>query len=206
MSRSPACSSTRYLSLAAALLLTGCAATITCPEVEDQARNAILLDHGRHASLVIENDRGVPLRYSYGDRRWYADDETGVGAGFNAIFRPTPAVLSRRELDVRPSIEDVRAEVDMPVENSHRFQVAAARADRLIERLDAIFYRDPDEIFENSAYDLSFAPHPRPYTGRYNSNHMVADWLEELGCDASGNPMLSAWRVAQPAGPESASR
>lgn len=178
------------LAIAASLMLSACAATVTCPEVDgDAARVAIILDHGHHASLVLENARGAPVRYSYGDRRWYADDDTGIGSALHAVFRQSAAVLARRELGAVADAESVRRTLGMVVQNSYTFQVPTANADILIAELDGIFFRDPDAIFRN------FAPHPKPYTGWDNSNHVVAGWMELLGCEVSGSPMLSVWRV-----------
>lgn len=179
---------------AAVLALAACAATVSCPDPEGDTRTAILLDHGRHASLVLENPDGGTVRYSWGDRRWYADDDTSFASGFNALFRRTPAVLARRELAAPPGIDAVRAALGVVVEHAWAVDVPAARSDRLLDDLETAFYSDPAAIFRNDDYRLDFAPHPRPYTLAYNSNHMVADWLRELGCDVRGSPKLSNWR------------
>lgn len=174
--------------LACAVLLGGCAATVDCPQVDGPTRAALLLDHGRHASLAIENAHGVLHRYSYGDRRWYALGDTGIAAGLDALLRDTPAVLIRYELHAAPSLDAVQAALGLVVENLYSFAVRAQHADALIARLDSIYFSDPD------ARSRRFASHPQPYTVWHNSNHMAAEWLHELGCNVSGNPVISNWR------------
>lgn len=178
------------------LLLQGCAATVVCPEVEGESRAMMLLDHGRHASLVVERDDGTMVRYSYGDRRWYAEDDTGFGAGLAATLGRPPAVLHRMELGDDTSAASVRAALGLVVEEEHVFRVPAGRADALVVALDAIFHADPGAVSTHPRLGLEFAPHPVPYsTTSHNSNHVVAGWLDELGCTTSGSPMTSNWRV-----------
>jgi len=189
--------------LLAILLLPGCAATVVCPAVEGEARAAVLLDHGTHASLVVEEATGRAIRYSYGDRRWYAEGDTGISAGFQALFLRTDAVLGRRALRAPPdpdSIPDripdlISAELGIEVEHAFPLRIDAERADDLLAGLQAIYDREPRPFV--SSFGVEFAPHPRPYTFFYNSNHMVADWLDRLGCETGGNPVLSHWRVTQ---------
>lgn len=173
------------------LAAAGCAATITCPEVPDaDKRGVFLLDHGKHASLVLARADGSAVRYSYGDRRWYAEGDTGIGAGFSALFRATPAVLMRRVLPRSGPLDAVVRATGFEVEHAYVLPASAARVDALAEALEAMFAAgggDPGS---------EFAPHPSPYTLRHNSNHVVAAWLEELGCETRGSPMTSNWRVA----------
>jgi len=169
---------------------------VACPEVDGAARMVVLLDHGDHASLVVERNDGVMIRYSYGDRRWYAEDDVGLRSGLSALFTRSEAVMSRREMQAGNDLDSVSRAVRMHVDNGHAFKVDAARADALIEHLEGIFNSDPTRVFYSETYRLSFAPHPEPYTLNNNSNHMVASWLAELGCTIRGNPLTSTWRVA----------
>ena len=144
----------------------------------------VLLDHGRHASLVVENAAGTPVRYSYGDRRWYADEDFSIRSALAALFMRTPAVVTRYPIDADPEPAAILAAVDWVNENVYVFEVDAARADPLLERLERMF-TDDDRI----------APHPKAYSVFGNSNHQVAAWLEALGCEASPRSPLSRWRV-----------
>lgn len=79
--------------------LAGCAATIVPPSVVAEPAKVGVLDHGRHASLIVEVP-GTPamIRYSYGDWQWYALQKTGVTEATSAVLGPTQAALGRREL------------------------------------------------------------------------------------------------------------
>ncbi|HEX6113234.1 MAG TPA: hypothetical protein VFZ10_13070 [Geminicoccaceae bacterium] len=38
-------------------------------------------------------------------------------------------------------------------------------------------------------------PHPDPDTISHNSNQVVADWLEQLGCRVEGTTLSSRWQL-----------
>lgn len=173
------------LALVSVLALTGCATAVDCPPVDGDTRLAVLLDHGRHASLVIEDDSGKPIRYSYGDRRWYADEDFSLRSGFSALFRSTPAVVIRIPIDAPPDAASIARASGWVNENVYAFEVDAQRADSLITRLDELFGDDAEGFI---------APHPQPYTVFANSNHQVAGWLAELGCDVGRPSPFSRWR------------
>ncbi len=168
---------------------------MNCPEVEVAARTAILLDHGDHASLVVERADGVMVRYSYGDRRWYAEDDIGLASGFSALFLRSDAVISRREMVSGNDLDSVRRAVRFRVDQGHVFAVDATKIDALIMHLEGIFNSNPADVFYSETWQLTFAPHPAPYSVTNNSNHMVAAWLSELGCTTRGNPLTSNWTI-----------
>ncbi len=172
------------VALIGVVALSGCVTVVDCPPVAE-ARVAVLLDHGRHASLVVEDASGTPIRYSYGDRRWYADEDFSLRSGFAALFRNTPAVVTRIPIDAPPDAAAIAQASGWVNEHAYGFEVDAVRADELLKRLD--------RLFKNEGF---IAPHPEPYTAFGNSNHKVAAWLEELGCDVRPLSPFSRWRPA----------
>lgn len=63
------------------LLLAGCAGRLTPPEAPVSPVTVYLLDHGRHASLVLPRREGGMVRYSYGEWRWYVEAERHLLSG-----------------------------------------------------------------------------------------------------------------------------
>ncbi len=177
------------------LLLTGCATVVTPPESPEQPLPVLIVDHGRHTSLVLPDGDGL-VRYAYGDWRYYAEGERGARAAFDALFRGTLAALGRREFAGRPEPEAVIARLRVHVEQVHLLHVEADAVERLRARLDAIFAAGAEARLYNPQMDLEFTPYPVPYTWRHNSNRVVAEWLVELGCEVSRYPMLANWRIA----------
>lgn len=174
------------VALIGVLALTGCASAVDCPAVDGVARVVVVLDHGRHASLVVEDDVGTPIRYSYGDRRWYADEDFSLRSGFAALFRRTPAIVTRIPINAPPEAAAIARASGWVNENVYGFEVDAKRADALLQRLDQLFVGN----------DSFIAAHPQPYTAFGNSNHRVASWLTELGCDVEPRSPFSRWRPA----------
>ncbi len=180
-----------------AALLTGCVGTVTRPDVEDieQPRLVYLLDHGRHSTLVLTRADDSMVRYLYGEWRWYALQETGFFRVLPTLFFPTQAALGRKELTGAPDESGIRRQVPVVIRDIHELPAEADRIDQLDQRLKQRFEDASDTRHHNPNYDLEFVHDPVDYTVFYNSNHVVADWLRELGVKVRGNPIWGWWRV-----------
>jgi hypothetical protein len=153
-----------------------------------------VLDHGRHSSLILQVPDGM-VRYSYGDWRWYALQETGPAEGIAALFWPTQAGLGRKQLPGPFSPTAVSREVRVPIEHALYVSVEARDAQLLVSRLDRIYGANLAERVDNATYDLVFVPYPEPYSMFHNSNQVVAGWLEQLGCRVEGTTLFSVWEL-----------
>lgn len=167
------------------------------PDVDtaDSVRPVFLIDHGRHSSLVLTRAGGSMIRYVYGDWRWYAKGETGMRRALPTLFAATESALGRQTLTAPATETSIRRQVPMTIRNIHRLAAPAGRIDGLDRRLQRNFERLQERSHYNAAIDLEFVPGQRPYTLFANSNHIVADWLRELGIDVRGNPVFGNWQV-----------
>lgn len=190
------------LALAAIALLVGCANHVVPPvDVRDPAF-VFVLDHGRHTSLVVSTPEGGLVRYAYGDWRFYAKRETGLGRAIAALLWQTPGALGRRELRGPPTAEAVRARIPLVIVNLYGIEVEQARVEALRKELDAIFAA-AEQPLDTPETDLIFVPHPRAYTLSHNSNTAVAGWLTQLGCEVRGPAINARWRIDEPTTGES---
>lgn len=187
----------RVLVVAALTLAAGCSTTVVPPASPSEPVSVFLLDHGRTPSLVLPTPDGNMTRYVYGDWNWYALRNTGPIDGLRALFWPTQGTLGRRDLRGPPHADILHERVRVDTIDG-LFLVTVARADveRLRSRLDAE-HRAGAEVALVEALDLQFVPHPRRYSYFHNSNHAVAGWLRELGCETQGLAFHSRWRVQQ---------
>jgi len=182
------------IALLAMLLAVGCAARLAPPEQPPpEPRQVVLLEHGRHASLVLFDADQVPWRFAYGDRRWYVDGGRGAGAAARALLRDSEAVLGRRALG-SPDPAQWQAEVGSMITAMVPFEVDAHRVDALLEVLHA-YFADAAQVVPAPHLGLDVIAHPQPYRMGRNSNHMVADWLQEVGVQVQGNPGIGVWRT-----------
>lgn len=179
-------------------LLTGCVGTVTRPDIQEieQPRPVYLLDHGRHSTLVLTREDDSMVRYIYGEWRWYALQEAGVFRVLPTLFFPTQAALGRKELDGPPAESTIRRQIPVVIQAVHELPAEAERIDQLDRRLEQRFDDAIDTLHYNRDFDLEFVHDRKPYTVFDNSNHIVADWLRELGIEATGNPMWGTWRIS----------
>lgn len=185
----------RYLVVLALLLASGCSTVIVPPAAPVQPVNVFVLDHGRTQSLVLPGAGGELARFAYGDWNWYALGNTGVVDGARALFWPTQGTLGRQTFHAPATPHGVREALRAAADvNLLSITVARAEVERLRSRL-AAEHQAGAEIASVVAHGLTFVPHPQRYTYFANSNHAVAGWLRELGCDIRGAAFHSRWRV-----------
>jgi hypothetical protein len=179
------------------MLLGGCATRVVPPANLQEPAAIFILDHGRHTSLVVSTPEGTLVRYAYGDWRYYAERRTGPGYAFAALLWRTEAALGRRAMPGPATAAGVRSHVPLVIVSLYEIEVERARIEELRAQLDAIFDA-AERVRETPETHLFFVPHPRAYNLRNNSNSVIADWLEKLGCEVSGPAILARWRIDRP--------
>lgn len=188
----------RRLLLALATGAVGACATtyVVIPPAPPAAHAPVaVLDHGRHSSLVVGLPDGRMVRYAYGQWAWYAEGDARAGQGLAALTRETPAGLGRRVLPGPLTMEALRWQVRVGIENVLLLDVDAAAAQRLVGRLDAIAEAGRERMLTNAGVDLDFFPHPVPYSQAHSSNRVVAGWLREMGAEVEGDGLIADWRL-----------
>jgi hypothetical protein len=179
------------------LQLAGCVGRVLPPEPQALANpvDIYLLDHGRHASLILPHEQGGVVRYSYGEWRWYVEGRRHLPIGAAAMLWPTDAGLGR---GVYPEIEAPEQFQRLAPEGLvevYTLQADTARVRALQRRLDAYFERAESEPVQSEEHGLDFVPYPRAYSAFHQSNLVVARWLRDLGMEVRGSPWFSNWRV-----------
>ncbi|MDZ7828945.1 MAG: hypothetical protein U5K33_05470 [Halofilum sp. (in: g-proteobacteria)] len=178
----------------ASLLTTACTHTVVAPADPARPVSTFLLDHGRHATVVIEQEDGL-TRYSYGHWSYYAELQMGPTRASGAIIGSDQAGLGRRQMSGAPGIYNIRRQIPVVTEAAWRIEVGADAANRLVDRLDSIFREQHATRIENRLYDLEFVHHPDAYRLGHNSNHVAGEWLRALGCEVEMHGPLSSWQV-----------
>ncbi|KAA0013711.1 hypothetical protein F0A17_04970 [Billgrantia pellis] len=176
-------------------LLAGCVGRIIPPQDIEQPVTFYLLDHGRHASLVLPGGQGGMVRYSFGEWRWYVDGRRNLLSGAVALLWPTRAGLGRGVFPEISDSEQFERLAPEGLERIHTLRADMRRVQALRLRLDARFEAPETEPVESEEFGLAFVPDSRRYSAVYQSNLVVANWLRQLGFEVRGTPWLSHWRI-----------
>lgn len=182
---------------AAAIALTSCTTTVIPPPSPRQPVTVHLVDHGRTPSLVLPGEGNTLVRYAYGDWNYYALRKNDIWHGIAALFWPTRGALGRKTIEHTDSMAIMLDRFEIQPEHVLSIEGEREKAERLRQRLDESFEAKGDTKIVNEPYALDFVHHSRRYTGFYNSNHAVANWLRELGCEVRGPAMVSKWKIAK---------
>lgn len=180
------------------LLLVGCAGRVSPPPVDtlEAPVEIFLLDHGRHASLVMPHREGGVARYSYGEWKWYVEGRQGVWRGVAAMLWPTRSGIGRT---LHGDIDSPHSHLDRlapeGIETIYSLQADAELVIALQQSLDTHFARARMEPVFSEDYGLYFVPYPRDYSALHQSNLVVAQWLRQLDVEVKGSPWLSNWRI-----------
>ncbi|MFU8817065.1 MAG: hypothetical protein ACNA7W_17095 [Pseudomonadales bacterium] len=180
--------------LVALWLLGGCSTTIIPRADVEQPATVYVVDKGRTPSLVIPSSGGGLVRYAYGEWHWYALRETGLFRGAAALLWPTRGALGRERLRGPATLSTVERHIP-GAEEIHPLTVELALVRELQQHLDGLYQAHREtEVYAHDVR-LHFVHHPRRYSWFWNSNHMVAAWVRDLGCDTRGLSFLSQWDV-----------
>ncbi len=173
-----------------AVLTVSCANRITPPSHPAQPVRVILLDHGRHPSLMLPRVGDEWARYSYGEWRWYAEGRASVWRVFPTMLWPTQGTLGRQVLTI-----DEMVRVDFI--RVHTLTVSSERVDQLMQELDTVFEAGREQARYNPVFRAEFVPHPRLYSLFNQSNKVMAEWLRDLDCEVRGPLLYSTWRIME---------
>ncbi len=189
---------TLLASLACLALLSGCTTVLIPPSAPTDPVSVFVLDHGQHSSLLLPTEAGGAVRYSYGDWAYYVEDRKSVFNGFRALLWPTRAALGRQDIAATPDVGALSRQIGLVVIDAHEIQVERTDVLQLHLKLTRMFTDSPHEPMPATSNPSHFVEHPVRYSLAHNSNHVVGQWLTELGCDVIGRPLLSTWRVMPP--------
>jgi hypothetical protein len=170
------------------LFFLSCTTRVHPPETGEV--NIYLVDHGRHASLILQFDKDY-YRYAYGDWDFYAEASPGFWNGLKAILWPTRGALGRRFWQS----DGFQQQLPDGAEAVYLLRVEQAKARALQAELDKIYQANLSSRRSTPEYNLDFVEHPETYWGLNNSNQMVGRWLRQLGCELDGKAILSRWEV-----------
>lgn len=184
------------LTVSLAFFVSGCAWTIRPPEIPEGQESEIvfLTDYGRHARLGLPGDDERIWEWGFGDWEYYALGERGFWPSFRALSFFGRSTLARRPL---PATDDPdRFNVLAGGVRTVAFEIDRAKVADLLADLRAEWKRGTEEREPHRGHgDLSFVPAVERYHLFRNSNAKVATWLEALGCEVSGAPLLSNFRI-----------
>lgn len=181
-----------FLCLAAGWL-SGCAWKIHPPaEVQDPVP-VYLTEYGRHTRVALPVDSRRFMEYGFGEWNFYGLEKNGALDGLRAIFGMGEGAFSRRELAASHE-----GRLDLQTSGgfrSERLEVERKDVRQLMQVLEARWSQNEEvRIREWDAVPVS--RDPVRYHLFYNSNHVAAKWLRDLGCEISGTPVFSNFSVA----------
>lgn len=172
------------------LAFSSCANKVTWNKADGKA---LLIDYGYHSSLILQDQDGIYWEYTYGDWEWFAMNRSQWWRLPVTLFWPTTLALGRGEYSEKKFLE---MHLDQFITKRYVFEVDPRKVQALIERLNEKF-----EIMKNSRrdyyqhlYRLNFVPLPSEnYHVFHNCNHVLINWLEQLGLKVSGVGLFSKW-------------
>ena len=182
--------------IVAAAALAGCTTTIIPPANPTDPVSVFVLDYGRHSSLLLPDTSAQAfIEYAYGDWNWFALDRSEWYDVFPTLFWPTRGALGRRTLHVESNPETILGV--LACEHVLEVTVSARRARELSAELDSQFERRSDTVHYQPLYDLSFVHGETAFHLFENCNHVLADWLRDLGCEIQGPAMAADFVVRE---------
>ncbi len=151
-----------------------------------------VIDYGYHSRLVLPDGKGKLMQYAYGDWRYFALDRQNLGNGIAALLYPTQGTIGRRQFN---NLAEFQRQLQGERNTLLCFEVAAAKAARLLKLLDRRFRQNLPMWVKNPRNHLTFVPDDRDYIMFHNSNHELVTWLKNLDCRVKGFVALPNFQV-----------
>ncbi len=176
---------------------TGCSTVVIPPADPSNAVVVYIVDHGHHAELVLPDGDGGSVAYVYGDWDYFALGRDDLWHGLLAVAIPTQGALGRRR---DPSREPAELGGQLPPGAVLELRVSEEGVANLLEKLEARFNAGIETRTYNRDYGLEFVKDPATYIWFHNCNAVLADWLQELGCDCRGPSWYADFVIEQRSG------
>lgn len=163
--------------------VAGCATTIRPPADPKDPVVVLLVDYGKHASLVLPAPGGS-VEFAYGNWDYFALNQDDVCTGLFALCCFSQGTLGRRAFDAPAAKAWLGGRIGG--EELIELKVARADADGLRTKLEKRWELGADTKVFNPLNGLTFVKDDEDYICWNNCNHAVVRWLEELGCEVGG--------------------
>ncbi len=177
-------------------ITAGCAWRVTPPSGLHDPVPVFLTDYGRHTRLGLPEDDQRVVEFGFGEWHYYAHEERGFFSTLRAVSGFGQGTLARRHLPYAESEELFG--IGAGGQRSVRFLVEGEKVRELRRSLERKWRQNLDGMTYREWEDLYFVPYDATYHLFRNSNHQTAEWLEALGCEVGGVPILSNFRLREP--------
>jgi hypothetical protein len=169
-------------------------ATIIPPSDPVEPVTVYVVDLGLHSRLVLpDRDQGL-IQYAYGDWRYFALNQQGLGSGVRALLIPTQGTLGRRRY---ANISGLQQSVSSDT-TILSFAVARNKVTALNQFLDQRFENNIYTAIFNPQNQMIFVQDDLDYTLCHNSNHELVVWLKKLNCRVEGFVLLADFQLQVP--------
>ena len=171
--------------------LGACQYRITPPAGPADPVEVHIIDYGRHASLALPAGDAGLVEWAWGDWDYFARRDRSLGSGLRALFWSEGSALTRRDI-VQADAATLQRRLDAEV--VHTIAVERRRATRLHNQLVARYERarTSELVHEDGR---RFVRDDVGYGLFRSSTHVLAGWLEELGCRVRGWSATAAFTI-----------
>ena len=184
----------KKLFLAALVLaLPGCAWTIRPPSNVADPVPVWITEYGRHCRVALPSGPATFTEYGFGEWHFYALEDRGILSTLRAATGFGRGAFSRRELTAAP--DGTLGPPQTGGTRSERVLVERTRADSLHRELEARWQGNQANVRIRARDGVPVSSDAEGYHLFSNSNHATARWLERLGCEVRGFPLMANFRV-----------
>lgn len=178
---------------------SGCHFQVVPPPPPSDPVPIHLVDYGKHISLVVPCGEQELAEYSYGEYDWYARGQKEWWRVIPVLLWPSQGVLGRRIHEHVQGAEDLARSAD--ASTIFTLEVSKQLLEELAMQIEAQRAAAADTALFNPVHQMEFVHYPHDYCISYHCNTVVAEWLEQLGCEVSGCLLFAHLRVLPPAEP-----
>lgn len=168
---------------------------VTPPEDVRQPARVFLSEYGKHTSVAFPVSGNGYVEFGFGEWHYYGMEEHGIGSSLRALGGGGRGALSKREIAFSGSAEMQFAQVAKS-DRSMAIDVEWKRMRALRTALEGRWEASDEQVVRTHD-GLEVRSDPEAYRFFRNSNKASAKWLEEMGAEVRGTPVLSNFRIVE---------
>jgi hypothetical protein len=152
----------------------------------------LLVDYGKHSSLIIPNKEGGHIEFAFGEWKYFALDNTHWYRLPAILLWPTSSTLARGDYSDEAQLQ---RHLNRFITKVYPLRTSQSGLNHFLDHVLQIYASGQDLSYREDLEFTFVKLQDRPYSLFRNCNSVLISWLEILGIEHRGLVFSTNWEV-----------